>query len=188
MFTLLSFAKTSNSSRFIGSLTLVREQPHFALLLIKLAIPKPSFPQTTHHQIPTSRSPTLQSLPATNRQVHCAINDMYNVNITGSFAGVFPSSLSVDSKKHSAAVRHYKKALRATVVKQGSQVVLESAYGFRFKVNASRGSSGTSVRLSLPNSGHRGSVARALGAGGRVSHHRSGLVVHDPFGVTWTLA
>lgn len=128
------------------------------------------------------------SIPVLTPWVQRNTVNLYNVNITGSFAGLFPSSFSIESKKHAAAVRHYKRALRASVVKTGSQIVLESSYGFRFKVNPSRSSSQTSVRLSLPNSGQRGNIARALGAGGRVSHHRTGLVVQDPYGVTWTLA
>lgn len=113
---------------------------------------------------------------------------MYNVNITGCFTGLFPTSFAVNSKKIAPAVRHYKKALHASVVKQGSEVILESGYGFRFSVSAVPGSSRTTVRLSLPNSGHRGRIARALGDGGRVSHHRKGLVVQDPYGITWILA
>ncbi len=124
---------------------------------------------------------------------------MFNVDLTGSFAGAFPSTILVPAAKHSAAVRFYKKALRAKQIASGSSkgcTVLESALGFRFRVDARSGGSSSSsssssrfsVRLSLPPRSDRATVARALASGGYVSHQRSGLVVTDPFMVTWTLA
>jgi len=124
---------------------------------------------------------------------------MFNVDITGTFHGVFPSNISVSARNHSGAIRHYKSALRARQVtasggssSSGSRgIVLESAYGFQFRVDARSSSSSASsrVRLSLPARTNRQAVARALGgANGRPQVHRSGIVVKDPYGVTWVIA
>lgn len=66
--------------------------------------------------------------------------------------------------------------------------MLESEHGFRLRIDAVRGAQPSSIRLALPPRANRASVARALAAGSGVSHGRSGLIVTDPFGVTWTLA
>lgn len=95
----------------------------------------------------------------------------------------------MEAAYHAHAVRLYKKALSATVVRSGAHTVLESKHGFRFRVDASsRRANRSTVRLSLPSGAARGSIARVLAGGGRVSHNRSGIVVSDAHGVTWTLA
>ncbi len=115
--------------------------------------------------------------------------NMYNVNITGSFGGVFPSTISISSRSHSAAVRHYKSALQARQVSTGSRVVLQSAFGFKFRVDASSSSSrNSSIRLALPSNINREAVARALSSNSsRPKLSRAGVVAADPFGVTWML-
>ncbi len=115
---------------------------------------------------------------------------MYNVDITGAFTGVFPSTIKISVRSHSAAVDHYKTVLRAKQVTTGSEVVLESDYGFRFRVDASNSSSSRpSVRLALPLNMDRMAVARAIGgSNSRPRLERTGTVVTDRFGVTWTLA
>lgn len=116
---------------------------------------------------------------------------MFNIGITGTFNGVFPSTVPVGSRSHSAAVRHYKSALRARQLNSsGSRIVLESSYGFQFRVDSrtsfSSSSSRTSVRLALPSRPIREAVARALGGSHehRPRVHRTGIIVTDPFGIT----
>lgn len=116
---------------------------------------------------------------------------MYAVNLTGSFTGAFPSNISVFSRSHTAAVAHYKKVFRAKQIQNGStgsKAVLESAYGFRFRVDTSRTQSSSTVRLALPPKANREAIALAL-AGSRyqIRKQRTGIVVVDPFRVTWTL-
>ncbi len=123
---------------------------------------------------------------------------MYNVNLTGSFSGVFPNTIVVSSRSHTAAIRHYKSALQARQVSSGSRVVLESAFGFKFRIDGSRSStsssrssssSTTAVRLGLPSNINREAVARALSRNSsRPRSSRNGIVVTDPFGLTWTIA
>lgn len=116
---------------------------------------------------------------------------MFNVNLTGSFSGAFPSSISVPSGVHKSAVQFYKVRLRARISSwtARSSAVLESGYGFRITIERSSSSRASSnVRLSLPSSVDRAKLARSLGAGARVRQSRSGYVVTDPYGVTWTLA
>ena len=115
---------------------------------------------------------------------------MYNVNLTGSFSGVFPSTITISTRSYASAVRHYKSALQARQITSGSRAVLQSAFGFKFRVDASsHASSNTSVRLALPsNIGHE-AVARALcKRSAKPRKSRAGIVVTDAFGVTWTLA
>ena len=113
---------------------------------------------------------------------------MYNVNITGSFSGVFPGTVAVPSRQHSYAVAHYKRAFRASIKSSGSRTVLESVFGFHFRVDAAKSSSRTSttIRLSLPQTVDRVSVAKSLGT--RATKSRAGLIVKDPYGITWTIA
>ena len=74
------------------------------------------------------------------------IYTMFNVDITGTFNGIFPSNIPVSSRNHAAAVRHYKSALWARQVNSSSgRVVLESAYGFQFRVDAQSSSSSSRI-------------------------------------------
>lgn len=114
---------------------------------------------------------------------------MYNINITGSFNGVFPSTITMSARSHHAAIRHYKSALQARQLTTSNQVVLKSAFGFKFRVDASNSSSSSSVRLALPSHVNREAVARALGKNSsRPKNSRAGIVVTDPFGVKWVLS
>lgn len=113
---------------------------------------------------------------------------MYNVHITRAFAGIFPSTISIPVRDFAAAVEHYKTALRAELVTTGTKVVLRSAYGFQFRVDQTTSLSPmASVRLELPSNVNRMTVAQAIG-GSVPKRDRSGIVIHDRFGVTWTLA
>ena len=125
---------------------------------------------------------------------------MYSVNLTGSFNGVFPNTIVVHSRSLTAAVRHYKSALQARQISSGSRVVLQSVFGFKFRVQSTSSSAGSSsrsssttststVRLGLPSNIDREAIARALGSNSsRPRRSRDGIVVTDPFGVKWVLA
>lgn len=149
---------------------------------------------TNHYKV--SRSELLeikQSKARPSSSVYWSIeqlNNMYNVNITGAFTGVFPSTITISARSHAAAVKHYRTVLRAKQVTSGPKTVLESAYGFRFRIDASNSSSSrTCVRLGLPSNVSREAIARALGgSASRPRKGRSGTTVSDRFGVTWTLA
>lgn len=106
----------------------------------------------------------------------------------GAFAGAFPSTVHIPRGRHASAVRLYKRAFhaRAAVGRSRGVAILDSSFGFRLRVETGAGCG--SVRLALPPRANRAEVARALAAGGGVSHAAAGLVVRDPFGVTWTLA
>lgn len=111
---------------------------------------------------------------------------MYNVNITGSFTGVFPNTVQIDTRHHGYAIQHYKRAFNARERSLGSRVTLESSHGFRFRVDAVRSPSMRSVRLALPYTANRMKVAEKLGR--HVSRTRQGLKVTDPYNVTWYIA
>lgn len=116
---------------------------------------------------------------------------MFNINITASFSGAYPSSISVSVSAHKSAIQFYKVRLRAKVVSWTSRsaAILDSTYGFRIRIDRSSSSGAqSSVRLSLHPSVDRLKLAKSLSAGGRVRTSRSGLVVTDPYGVTWTIA
>lgn len=112
---------------------------------------------------------------------------MYEVDLTGAFAGVFPSSIPVARRNFAPAVAFYKRALAASDSSRGGKGRLSSAHGFSFSVVAvSR--SGASIRLQLPRTTDHVRVARRLAGGGTVFRDRRGIVVTDPFGVTWVVA
>lgn len=116
---------------------------------------------------------------------------MFNLDITGAFSGAHPATAMVLPNTFRSAVAFYKSKLRAreTASSSGNYVRLESAYGFRLKVEKapSAAAAGNSVRLALAASVDKMRVARALGGGAAVRRARSGLVVTDPFGVRWTI-
>lgn len=113
---------------------------------------------------------------------------LYNVNLTARFQGVFPDTIQIAAREHAAAVRHYKRALRARAVTRGARIELLSEYGFRFHVNSTSNAEPATVRLALPPRVNRATVARALASSNAVTHRREGLVTTDRFGVTWMLA
>ncbi len=113
---------------------------------------------------------------------------LLNVNLTASFQGVFPNTIRIAAREHPAAVRHYKRALRARAVTRGAQIELVSEYGFRFHVHSTANPQPTTVRLALPPRVNRATVARALAGNNAVTHRREGLVTTDRYGVTWILA
>lgn len=118
---------------------------------------------------------------------------IFNLGITSSFQGLFPDTIRVSSRHHAAAIRHYRRALRATHVSNSSSSTrstqLRSEYGFRFSVRPlDTRPNPNAVRLALPSNVNRASVARLLAGNNFVSHRREGLVLTDPYGVTWTLA
>lgn len=115
---------------------------------------------------------------------------MYNVNITGSFSGVFPNIISISSRSHASAVRLYKSVFQARQLTTGNQVILQSAFGFKVRIDVSSHYPNTStVRLALPSTISREAVARALCKNSlKPRSSRSGIVVTDAFGVKWTLA
>ena len=141
--------------------------------------------------IQQSKLTQLKPSSPKNRFIHRFAANMYNVDITGGslFVGAFPGNIPVAASSYSSAIRHYKTALNGRQQSTGNRTVLESRYGFRIRIDASRSASSASIRLSLPSSANRESVARALsGRNGRVVRNRSGIVVRDPYGVTWTLS
>ncbi len=111
---------------------------------------------------------------------------MYVANLTGSFTGVYPSTIPVSRRNVSSAISFYKKALSATESSR-SKGTLTSNYGFTFKITAAS-HSGASVRLQLPAGTDHVRVARKLANGGTVFRDRRGIVVTDPYSVTWTVA
>lgn len=127
-------------------------------------IAKPTSNQTTSHHV--------------QRKHYCCLHRCFSCTI------------SVSAKSHAAAVKHYNTVLRAKQVTSGSKVVLESAYGFRFRIDASNSSSlRLSFRLGLPPNVSREAIAHALsGSASRPRKSRSGTTVTDRFGVTWTLS
>lgn len=110
---------------------------------------------------------------------------LYLVDLTGLVAGVFPSTLWVDSRRHASAMRFYRNVFNATVM---DNRVLSTEHGFRFRVRAQPDAPQMTVRLSLPPRAKRAALARALASGGRVEHRRQGLMVRDPYGVVWMVA
>lgn len=110
---------------------------------------------------------------------------MFNLHLTNAFVGVFPATIQISSRSHPAAIYHYKRALRARQLAGGptTKVTLESAFGFRFRVDAAPRSTFGAVRLELPRNANHESVARALGGGNaRIVRGRTGKRVTDPFG------
>ncbi len=99
-------------------------------------------------------------------------------------------TLLIPQNLHASAVNFYKSRLYArNITPSGKRyVVLESSFGFRFKVDKSTTrSSGGNVRLTLSSTSDRRRIARALSANGRYSERGSTYVSVDPYGVTWTI-
>lgn len=113
---------------------------------------------------------------------------IFNFGITTSFHGVFPDTVHVAWRHHNDAIRNYRRALNARIMRSAARTELRSDYGFTFYVQRANSNTTCSVRLSLPAGVNRASVARILARSGGVSHRREGLVVTDPYGVVWTLA
>ncbi len=114
---------------------------------------------------------------------------MFNINITSSFFGVFPNYIRLSADDFSAAVAHYEDALDATGFRQGSTTTIVSNYGFSFQVAADDDFTPQSVRLGLPSHADRNEIATALqGETGSLTHTSAGIVVTDPFEITWTIA
>lgn len=141
-------------------------------------------PQAAKNQFPHLRLVrSLHTFEGCNKPVK-----LYNVNLTGSFAGLFPKTICINRRSHAAAIRLYRSALKARIVSSGENTVLESQHGFQFQVQSVRSKLPASVRLALPPRADRAYVARQLAAGSGVSHKREGIIVKDPFEITWTLA
>lgn len=117
---------------------------------------------------------------------------------------ITPVAVCIPGCNYDAAVAFYKSSLNARIVggRTPNSVVIESAFGFRVRINrvhsssASLSSSRVSVQVkaSADNGARFGHtvpasrVAYTLGNGGRVKHSRKGLSVMDQYGVRWTVA
>lgn len=111
---------------------------------------------------------------------------MYNIDLTGSFAGMSPSSISLSPDDYWAGVAFYKDALQATEDEDDASE-LASAYGFSFEVDAA-GETGQTIRLHLTSQEDRQEVADALDNGEGIAQEDGLLVVTDKYDVTWQIA
>lgn len=117
--------------------------------------------------------------------------DMFNLNVTGLFSGAYPSSIAIKPDLHKSAVQFYRVQLRARVTSMSirSTALLVSTYGFQIRIERSSSSRASkNIRLYLHPFIDREKLASDLGAGAQVKISREGLVVTDPYGVTWILA
>lgn len=114
---------------------------------------------------------------------------MFNLNITSSFFGVFPNVIYISEDAFSNAIEHYERAFNARAFRTGESTTVVSNHGFSFRVVQIQYSSRQAVRLGLPSDADREAVAIALrGNTGSYSTSSTGIIVNDPFDITWTIA
>lgn len=117
---------------------------------------------------------------------------MFNLDLTGLFAGAVPSSVPVPSPLFDGAVAFYKRKFNVHVIGRpgGGSVNLQSDYGFNIRIYRVSGSqsAGAAVRLMLPPRTNRRTIAASLALGGAraVKSTRAGLCATDMYYVTWT--
>lgn len=109
---------------------------------------------------------------------------MYAVDLTGSFAGMFPDRIPVENSAYVSSIPFYKRAFAAIEEPNGR---FRSAYGFLFSIQpvANRGAS---IRVHLPTSEDRMEVATKLADGGEIVRNGGLITVTDRYSVTWSIA